>query len=59
MVEATILFKLLPIAILELYKVFEFGMLCQGHMGAPLYHSTGQVGPRFVNPGSIMELEWK
>ncbi len=33
-------------------------MLSQGHMGAPLYHSIGQVGPRFVgNLGSPMWSE--
>jgi hypothetical protein len=28
-------------------------MLSQGHMGAPLYSYTGQVGPRFGNSGSL------
>ncbi len=30
-------------------------MLSQGHMGAPLYHSTGQVGPRFGDSGLLMD----
>jgi len=30
-------------------------MLSQGYMGAPLYHSTGQVGPRFGTSGLLME----
>jgi hypothetical protein len=28
-------------------------MLSQGRMGAPLYHYTGQVGPRFGNSGPL------
>ena len=53
-VDATILFKLLPKSIVDIFKVFEpwaIGMLSQVHMGAPLYHSTCQVGPRFRNSG--------
>ena len=39
--------------------VWVFGMLSLGHMGAPfLYHSTVQVGPRFGDSGSLMELKW-
>ena len=32
-------------------------MLSQENMGAPIYHHTGQVGPRFGNSGSL--VEWK
>ena len=30
-------------------SVWTIGILSQGSMGAPLYHYTGQVGPRFWN----------
>ena len=36
-------------------SVWAIGMLSQGNMGAPLYHYTGQVGPRFVKSGSLVE----
>ncbi len=36
----------------------DIGMLSQGHIGAPSYHSTGQVGPRFWSFGSLMEWNW-
>jgi hypothetical protein len=39
-------------------NVWAFGMLSQGYMGAPLYHSTGLVGPRFGNSGSSEEWKW-
>jgi len=39
-------------------SVWAFVMLSQGHMGAPLHHSTGQVGLRFVNPGSLLQWKW-
>ena len=32
-----------------IHSIWAFGMLSQGHMGAPSYHSTGQVGPKFGN----------
>ncbi len=32
-------------------------MLSEGHMGAPLYHYTGQVGPRFGNSMSLVECK--
>jgi hypothetical protein len=38
-------------------SVCATGMLSQGHMCASLYHSTGQVGPRFGKSGSL--VEWK
>ncbi len=38
-------------------SVLVIDMLSQGNMGAPLYHYTGQVGPRFVKSGSL--VEWK
>ncbi len=38
-------------------SVWDIGMLSQGHMVAPLYHYTGQVGPRFGKSGSLEE--WK
>ncbi len=33
------------------------GMLSHRHMGAPLYHYTGQVGPRFWI-GSLVDWKW-
>ena len=33
-------------------------MLSQGNMGAPFYRYTGQVGPRFVKSGSLVEWKW-
>ena len=33
-------------------------MLSQGHMGAPWYHDTGQVDPRFGDSGSLIEWKW-
>jgi hypothetical protein len=32
-------------------------MLSQGHMGAPLYRYTSQVGPRFGNSRSLVECK--
>jgi hypothetical protein len=32
--------------------------MSQGHMGAPLYHLTGQVGPIFRKSGSLEEWTW-
>ena len=32
-------------------------MLSQGHMGAPSYHFTGHVGPRFGN--LVLHVKWK
>ena len=39
-------------------NVWAIGMLSQGHMGAPLYRYTGQVGPRFWGSGSPVEWKW-
>jgi hypothetical protein len=36
------------------YKI----LLSQGYMGAPLYYSTGQVGPWLGNSGPLMEWKW-
>ena len=33
-------------------------MLSQRHVGAPLYHYTSQVGPKFGNSGSLQEWTW-
>ncbi len=33
-------------------------MLSQGHVSAPLYHYTGQVGPQFWDSGSLGEWKW-
>jgi hypothetical protein len=33
-------------------------MLSQGHMGAPLYHYTRQVDPRFGDSWSLEEWKW-
>jgi hypothetical protein len=32
-------------------------MLSQGHMVAPLYHYTGQVGPRCGDSGSLVKCK--
>ncbi len=39
-------------------SVWAFGVLSQGHMGAPLYHYSGQVNPRFGDLGSLEEWKW-
>ena len=39
-------------------SVLVIGMLSQGNMGAPFYRYTGQVGPRFVKSGSLVEWKW-
>ena len=45
--------------ILDIYKgVWAIGMLFQGHVSAPLYHYTGQVGPRFRDSGSLLLWKW-
>ena len=41
----------------HIQSVWAIGMLFQGHMGAPLYCYTGQVGPRFWNSRSLVECE--
>ncbi len=33
-------------------------MLSQGHMGAALFHYTGQVAPRFGDSDSLEERKW-
>jgi hypothetical protein len=40
------------------HSVWAIGMLSQENMGAPLYHYTGQVGPRFGDSGSLEEWKW-
>jgi hypothetical protein len=39
-------------------SVWAIGMLSEGHVGAPLYHYTGQVGPRIGDSGSLEEWKW-
>ena len=46
------------IHIWHIQRVWAIGMLSQGHVGAPLYHYTGQVGTRFWDLGSLMEWKW-
>ena len=46
------------IHIRHIQSVWAIGMLSQGHMGAPLYRYTGQVGPRFGKSGSLVEWKW-
>ncbi len=46
------------IHIRHIQSVWAIGMLFQGHMVAPLYCYTGQVGPRFGMSGSLEELKW-
>ncbi len=46
------------IHIRSLQSVWSFTMLSQGHVGAPLHHSTGQVGPRFGASGLLVEWKW-
>ncbi len=41
----------------HIQSVLDISMLSQGHMGAPSYHYTGQVAPRFGKSGSL--VEWK
>ncbi len=50
---------LLHTSILDRSKVFRAnGMLSKGNMGAPVYHYTSQVGPRFRRSGSLVEWNW-
>jgi hypothetical protein len=42
----------------HIQNVWAIDMLSQGHMGAPLYRYTGQVGPRFWTFGSLVEWKW-
>ncbi len=46
------------ILIRHIQSVWDIGMLSQGHMVAPLYHYTGQVGPRFGKSGSLVRWKW-
>jgi len=46
------------IHIWHIQRVWAIGMLSQGHVGAPLYRYTGQVGTRFWDLGSLMERKW-
>ena len=47
-----------PITIRHIQSVWAIGILSQGHMGAPLYHYTGQVGPIFWNSRRLVEWKW-
>ncbi len=42
----------------HIQSVWAIGTLSQGHMVAPLYRYTGQVGPRFWDLGSLEEWIW-
>ncbi len=46
------------ILIRHIQSVWAIGMLSQGHLVAPLYRYTGQVGPRFGKSGSLVEWKW-
>ncbi len=46
------------ILIRHIQSVWAISMLSQGHMVAPFYHYTGQVGPRFGKSGSLEEWKW-
>ncbi len=46
------------ILIRQIQRVWAIGMLSQGHMVAPKYRYTGQVGPRFGKSGSLVEWKW-
>jgi hypothetical protein len=47
MAGADIHLRLYPTSILDIYKLFEVLILYHKHMGAPLFHSTDQVGQDF------------
>ena len=46
------------IHIRHIQSVWASIMLSQGHIGAPLYRYTGQVGPRFGSSGSLVKWKW-
>ncbi len=46
------------IHIWHMHSVWATGMLSQGHIVAPVYCYTGQVGPRFGKSGSLVEGKW-
>jgi hypothetical protein len=46
------------IHIRHIQSVWDIGMLSQGHMVAPLYHYTCQVGHGFGDSGSLEEWKW-
>ncbi len=46
------------IHIMHIQSVWAIVMLSQGHVGAPLYHYPGQVGPIFGKSGSLQECKW-
>ncbi len=48
----------LHIYIMHVHSVWAIGILPQGHMGAPLYRYTGQVGTRFGDSGSLEDWKW-
>ncbi len=41
----------------HIQSVCTIGMLSQGHVGAPLYRYTSQVGPRFGNYRSLVNCK--
>ncbi len=45
------------IHIRHIKSVWVIGMLSQGHMGAPLYRYTSQVGTRFGDSRSLVECK--
>jgi hypothetical protein len=48
----------LDIHIWHIQSVWAIGMRSQGHMDAPLYRYTVQVGPRFGDSDSLEEWKW-
>ena len=58
MAEANIHLRLLYTFTLDIHSVWAIVMLSQWPMDAPLYHYTGQVGPRFGYSGSLDEWKW-
>ena len=46
------------IHIRHIQSVWDIDILSQGHMVAPLYHYTAQVGPRSGDSGSLDEWKW-
>ncbi len=46
------------IHIRHIQSVWDIGMLSQGHMVAPIYHYTGQVGHGFGDSDSLEEWKW-
>ncbi len=61
MVEAAILFKLLPTSIWDIYKVFEYINMyaVHRHMVATLLRYTHPTWLRFLWSGSLVESKWR